>query len=381
MEQSADYGIPSRTTLIKAVGLRPRSLASILSNLSNDPQQNRLANYRVVETHDPSLCLFHLIAGWLAGQIVVFAGRVETAVEMLSDKDFVVAEDITLGDAAVGPVYSELKFPSPPSAPAAVVMSSGTTGKPKGILLTRSGIEASADLLIEVFRLKAGETYGSLSPVHTMGGLRAFMLALRYGHDVQFFEGAHERDLAYAKRVLSSDVAVVLSGASFVRLLDLASRWMAGEKTELRAIMSCGSLYDDRASRAVRDAYGIDVVNAYGQTETAGIVMCEAIGSYRPGRMAPPLPGVRQHLRAIDSQLFELGIECDHSFYGYVAQEPRCEPIVWTGDLVAKHGSELCRALGSTYADIKIYPGTVSRTASGKLEVMQANDGHGANQS
>ena len=261
MEQSADYGIPSRTTLIKAVGLRPRSLASILSNLSNDPQQNRLANYRVVETHDPSLCLFHLIAGWLAGQIVVFAGRVETAVEMLSDKDFVVAEDITLGDAAVGPVYSELKFPSPPSAPAAVVMSSGTTGKPKGILLTRSGIEASADLLIEVFRLKAGETYGSLSPVHTMGGLRAFMLALRYGHDVQFFEGAHERDLAYAKRVLSSDVAVVLSGASFVRLLDLASRWMAGEKTELRAIMSCGSLYDDRASRAVRDAYGIDVVN------------------------------------------------------------------------------------------------------------------------
>lgn len=43
--------------------------------------------------------------------------------------------------------------------------------------------------------------------------------------------------------------------------------------------------------------------------------------------------------------------------------------------------ADLCRALGSTYADIKIYPGTVSRTASGKLEVMQANDGHGANQS
>ncbi|MEZ5923123.1 MAG: AMP-binding protein [Hyphomicrobiaceae bacterium] len=436
MQPLADRSPAMIVPCIRSAGHRTQSLPSILAALDNDPQENRGRPYRVVATHEPSLCLFHLLAGWRAGQIVVFAGSIETAADMLGTEDALIAEDVIIGDSSTAPAYTDLVFPSQPDAPAAVVMSSGTTGKPKGILLTRAGIEASADLLIDVFKLEPGETYGNLSPVHTMGGLRAFMLALRYGNDIQFFEGVEARDLAFAKHVLSSGVAVVLSGASFVRLLDLSSRWLAGERTALRAIMSCGSLYDDRASRAVRDAYGIEVVNAYGQTETAGIVMCEPLGVYRPGLMAPPLPGVRQHFRPLDNEVFELGIEYPHSFFGYVGQAPRSDPIVWTGDLVARHEtgiefkgrdghaiktktgeswlfperveawirehggvsdaavrplpdhsglwcvvsspsipatlkSDLCRALGPEYAELKIYAGIVSRTPSGKLAVMR----------
>ncbi len=235
----------------------------------------------------------------------------------------------------------ELEFPVPVDAPAAVVMSSGTTGKPKGILLTRAGIESSADLLIDVVKIRPDETYGNLSPIHIMGGLRAFMLALRYGRSVIFFEGTDERDLAFSNRVLSSGVAVDISGACFVRLLDISQRWLATTETKLRAIMSYGSLYDDRASRAVRADYGIEVVNAYGQTETSGIVMYEPLGSYRLNRMAPALPKAKQHFRQIDGGVFELGIEYDHGFYGYVGHAPRSETIVWTGDLVERHDDGL----------------------------------------
>lgn len=429
--QTIDHNTPNRGKVWSADG-RVTPVAAVLAELECDPPANRKAGYRVVSTDDPALCLFHLLAGWLQSQVVVFAGRVETAKEMLEREDYVIAADIELRGRDSRLTYADLRFPLPATAPAAVVMSSGTTGKPKGILLSRDGIEHSADIIIDTFGLEPHEKYGNLSPVHTMGGLRSFMLALRFGRDIEFFDGAEERDLAFVQRVLCSGVSVALSGASFVRLLDVSGRWLAQTGTSLRAIMSCGSLYDDLASRRVRDAYGIEVANAYGQTETTGIVMCEPLGSYRLNRMAPPLAGVRQHFRELGEGVFELGIEYDHAFVGYLGQHRRNDPVVWTGDLVTRrvdgiefkgraghaiktmtgegwlfpdrveawirectdlgdaavrplpdHSGLWCvvnartvpddlrqrivSALGPAYASLRIYPGQVRRTPSGKL--------------
>ncbi len=83
---------------LKSIDGRSHSLQSIISALARDPEENGRAKHRVVATHDPSLCLFHLLAGWLKSQNVVFAGTLETAHDMLANDGFIVAKDVLLTD-------------------------------------------------------------------------------------------------------------------------------------------------------------------------------------------------------------------------------------------------------------------------------------------
>jgi acyl-coenzyme A synthetase/AMP-(fatty) acid ligase len=326
---------------LHAASLAPTSCGEVLSRLTSDPIRNRSARIRAVVSNDPANVLFHTLAAWQAGQIVALVGD-ETAVrDYLGGEDYVVADDPETGAQNLPEDGICLRFPKPPDAAAALVLSSGTTGRPKGILLSRAGVMHSRQVLLDVFGMSSGEVYGNLSRLHTIGGLRAICLALLDGIDIRFFDDEPRTGVAFAEAVLSSGVAVALCGASFVRLLARSAPWLAGRPTSLRALMSCGSLYDDAASAAVRDAYGIEVVNAYGQTETSGIVMCEPVGSYRPGRMAPCLPGVTQSFRSAGDGLWELGITAPHPFTGYLGRAEHGAGPIWTGDLVRRESDDL----------------------------------------
>jgi acyl-coenzyme A synthetase/AMP-(fatty) acid ligase len=327
-------------TQITSCDGQQRYIRQILAALNADPFENRRSKYRVINSPHPWDCMFHVLASWRAGQIVVLAGGAEQGIEIIGNKDHVIARDVDMPsrDTDEWLEYNQLVFPNPPDAPAAVIMSSGTTGTRRGIVLTRAAIEVSCDILVDVFKMTRQESYGNLSPIHSMGGLRAFMFALRYGNDIRFFGDSPISGLAYAEQVLSSGVAVCLSGASFVRLLAASGRWLAQSHTPLRAIMSCGSLYDDKASAAVQKAYGINVVNSYGQTETTGLVMSENLGNYRPNRMPPSLTHAKQHFRSAGADdVEELGIETPFGFAGYLSHPPHCGKIIWTGDLVRRH--------------------------------------------
>lgn len=333
----------SRACLMSSSAQRV-ACGAVLARLGDDPDSNRQAPIRAIASMDPAAVLFHTLAAWQAGQIVALVGDQAAIGDHLAGQDHVIARDPAGGVTGAAIDGIRMTFPLPEDAPAALVLSSGTTGKPKGILLSRAALIQSRQLLIDVFGMRQGEVYGNLSRLHTIGGLRAMCLALLDGIDVRFFEGEARTGIAYAEAVLTSSVSVALCGASFVRLLAKSAPWLAGRPTSMRALMSCGSFYDDDASAKVRKDYGIEVVNAYGQTETSGIVMCEPLGSYRRDRMAPPLPGVRQSFRDAGQGLWELGIHTPTPFCGYLGQDrPQTDPI-WTGDLVRREADGIAFA-------------------------------------
>lgn len=329
---------------VRSATAGPVRCGDVLSRLSQDPARNRHSKIRAVVSNDPATVLFHVLAAWQAGQIIALVGDAASVHDHLRGEDYLIAEDPDAGSLPARSESVTLAFPKPPDAAAALVLSSGTTGRPKGILLSRAALVHSKQLLLDVFRMQPGETYGNLSRLHTIGALRAFCLALEDGIDIRFFDDEPGSGIAFAEAVLSSGTAVALCGASFVRLLASSAPWLANRPTHLRALMSCGSLYDDAASAEVRKAYGIEVVNAYGQTETSGIVMCEPLGSYRPGRMAPCLPGVRQDFRPACEGLWELGILAPHPFKGYLGQAGHTQGPIWTGDLVRRESDGLAFA-------------------------------------
>jgi acyl-coenzyme A synthetase/AMP-(fatty) acid ligase len=306
--------------------------------LPHDPYRGSPCKYRIVQGNDPAQCTFHLIAGWMAGHALAHLlpalqhdAVLVGPVDLDSGPRQEPREDVSFGD---------LVFPLPADAPAILVASSGTTGVPKGIVLSRANVLSTTTVLTEIFEMRGaeGHVFGNLSPFHGLGGLRGAMMALQHRVPALFFPPHPDNGLAFARDVLRSGCTTVLSGSSFVRLMASMSKWLAGSPTALRSIMSCGSLYDDRASAIVLERFGIDVVHSYGLSETSGIVMSERPGTYRQGLMPPPMDGVVQHFRERDEVgVVELGISHPMSFLGYLGEPTsRRAEIVWTGDLVRK---------------------------------------------
>jgi acyl-coenzyme A synthetase/AMP-(fatty) acid ligase len=325
-------------------GTAATDVSQILARLPQDPYKRSSRRYRIVESSDPAQCTFHLLAGWLAGQVVVLAGAALAHLEPALHQDADYALPVYLTDSPQGleksVTFDDLVFPRPADAPAVLIASSGTTGVPKGIVHSRANVLSTTTVLTDIFAMRRaeGHVFGNLSPFHGLGGLRGAMMALRHDVPTIFFPPRPDNGLALARDVLQSECTTVLSGSSFVRLLASMAKWLAGSPTALRSIMSCGSLYDDRASAIVRERYGIELVHSYGQSETAGIVMSERPGTYRPGLMPPPMAGVVQHFRARDDgDVAELGIAHPMNFLGYLGDTTRRQAeVVWTGDLVRK---------------------------------------------
>jgi fatty acid CoA ligase FadD36 len=341
-------------------GTDPTDVSQILACLPRDPYKSSSRIYRIVQSSDPAQCTFHLLAGWMAGQVVVLGGTAlaQLAPALQHDADYVEPVDLSErpSEKQSASALDDLVFPQPADAPAVLIASSGTTGVPKGIVLSRASVLSSTTVLTDIFGMRGaeGHVFGNLSPFHGLGGLRGAMMALRHDVPAIFFPPQPDNGLALARDVLRSGCTTVLSGSSFVRLLASMSKWLTGSPTALRSIMSCGSLYDDRASAIVRERYGVEVVHSYGLSETAGIVMSERPGTYRSGLMPPPMAGVVQHFRARnDGDVAELGIAQRMNFLGYLGDTSRQQAeVVWTGDLVRKTPEGL-RFLGREAHTIK----------------------------
>ncbi|MFP1624497.1 AMP-binding protein [Streptomyces sp. 5K101] len=73
----------------------------------------------------------------------------------------------------------------------------------------------------------------------------------------------------------------------------LVAHGMAGAPAHLREATSAGEPLDAATFRAVRDAWGLDIRDGYGQTETTAQIGNPPGRPAAPGRMGLPLPGYR----------------------------------------------------------------------------------------
>ncbi len=259
-------------------------------------------------------------AGRLEWMAALWPGRVMTLPALLA-----VAE----GAAPAAPA-------SGGDAPAVILYTSGTTGRPKGAMLSGPGILANGLALSRFWQFKPNDVLLHVVPLfHSHGLFVSLSCTLLSGSS-----------LLMTPRFSAEEVLRLLPRASvFMAVPTMVSRLLAqpGLAREICAgvrLFACGSAPlspADFASFAERT--GQAIVERYGMSET-GINCSNPIDGPRlPGSVGLPLPGVEIDIADAQGGVGAVRIRGPHLFSGYWGQPEQTaaaiDPQGWftTGDL------------------------------------------------
>jgi acyl-[acyl-carrier-protein]-phospholipid O-acyltransferase/long-chain-fatty-acid--[acyl-carrier-protein] ligase len=181
---------------------------------------------------------------------------------------------------------------------ATLIFSSGSTGEPKGVMLSHFNIDANEQGASQVLHLYQNErVLGTLPFFHSFGYL-VFWLVMFNNLGIVF----HPSPLdvaAIGELVLRYRITFLVTTPTFLQLYQ--RRCTPEQFSSLRVVLTGAEKLPSWLVQAFEDRFGIEPVEGYGVTECAPVIAVNcpdfrAAGYYQPasrrGTVGQPLPGV-----------------------------------------------------------------------------------------
>ena len=170
---------------------------------------------------------------------------------------------------------SESSESSDPHAPFLIVYTSGTTGRPKGAVLSQQSIMCSAEMSQHMTDLTANDRVLNVLPLFHVGGLNIQPLpALLYGATLVLHARFHPD--AAVEALAAKQITLVNSVPTLLQSMLAASGWNPDQFPSLRAI-SIGSTDVPVSLIENIQAGGIPLIQVYGATETGPVAIYQRI--------------------------------------------------------------------------------------------------------
>jgi fatty acid CoA ligase FadD36 len=230
---------------------------------------------------------------------------------------------------------------APHDGPALVLYTSGTTGAPKGVLLSRPAMAAGLDGLADAWEWTADDTLAHGLPLfHVHGLVLGVFGALRLGSRLVHV-GRPRPDL-YASAVRDHG-ATLLFGVPTIWSRIAADPAAAEVLRSARLLVSGSAPLPVPVFEKLRELTGQAPVERYGMSETMITLSVRADGERRPGWVGVPVAGVETRLvdtdEETDGQLLphdgesigELQVRGPGLFTGYLGR-PEATAETWTKD-------------------------------------------------
>ena len=257
---------------------------------------------------------------------------------------------------------------------ALVQFTSGTTGRPKPVLLEHEGVLQLLDPVVRTLRSTTTDrtkpAMPNLIPVSLSlwSGIYQVLFAMRVGVPVVVMDEFDTLELA----ALVEQFAIrstVLPPAAMVMLCDDER---VSSLDPLRYVRSIGSPLSPFQARRFRDKFGIAIMNCYGQTEIGGEIVgwsgaeAKEFGESKLGAVGRPHAGVQVR---VDGATGELQVRTPALSAGYADGgdlSDRLTPDGWfrTGDLARVDADGFVWIEGRlsdmiNRGGLKVYPGEV----------------------
>jgi acyl-[acyl-carrier-protein]-phospholipid O-acyltransferase/long-chain-fatty-acid--[acyl-carrier-protein] ligase len=190
---------------------------------------------------------------------------------------------------------------------ATIVFSSGSTGEPKGVMLSHFSIDANAQGAGQVLHLYQHERVLGILPFFHSFGFLVFWFAMFNNAGIIF----HPSPLdvaAIGEFVRRYRISFLVTTPTFLQLYQ--RRCTPEQFSSLRVVLTGAEKLPARLAQAFEDQFGIAPIEGYGVTECAPVVAVNcpdfrAAGYYQPasrrGTVGQPLPGVSVQIVDPDS--------------------------------------------------------------------------------
>jgi malonyl-CoA/methylmalonyl-CoA synthetase len=233
--------------------------------------------------------------------IVVGSGRQEDALRAIAKAagaQYLHTPDLIANDAPELPTL-ELR----PERRALIVYTSGTTGKPKGVVTTHGNIAAQIASLVQAWEWTPDDRALLVLPLHHVHGIiNVLGCALTSGAGCEILPGFDAESTW--ERLASSDITVFSAVPTVYRRLidswDAATPGVRAERAEgarrARLMMSGSAALPVGTLERWREITGHTLLERYGMTEIGMALSNPLRGERRPGFVGTPLPNVEVRL-------------------------------------------------------------------------------------
>lgn len=247
----------------------------------------------------------------------------------------------SLSDAAAGQPTAIRPADRDANDLAALLYTSGTTGRSKGAMLTHRNLLSNAEALADLWRFTPADVLLHALPIfHTHGLFVASNVALLTGGSMIFLPGF---DLEAVLRQLPRATALMGVPTFYTRLLD-DPRLTRDRVGHMRLFVSGSAPLLAETHAAFADRTGHRILERYGMTETNMITSNPYEGERRAGTVGFPLPGVEVRLTADGApvaagEVGQIEVRGPNVFKGYwqmpekTAEDLRPDGFFRTGDL------------------------------------------------
>jgi malonyl-CoA/methylmalonyl-CoA synthetase len=192
--------------------------------------------------------------------------------------------------------------------PALILYTSGTTGRPKGVVITHGNYVGQVSPLLTAWEWTRDDRALLVLPLHHVHGIvNVLGCALAAGAACEILP-QFETEPAW-ERLASGDITVFSAVPTIYRRLiqsfDAAPpevrRARAAGCRRVRLMMSGSAALPLQTLERWREISGHTLLERYGMTETGMILSNPLHGERRPGRVGTPLPGV--DVRLVDGEI------------------------------------------------------------------------------
>jgi long-chain acyl-CoA synthetase len=273
---------------------------------------------------------------------------------------------------------------------AVLLYTSGTTGTPKGVMLTHENLLVSAKTTAHFRRLDSNDKVYVVLPISHIVGISLLIMTLMVGGTVCLVS---RYDPAALARAMAEEGITVLNGvpATYQRLLEYktTSGLKRLDRGALRIIAVAGAPLDPDLKARVEQEIGLPLSNGYGITECSpGISGVRYDNPRSDQAVGTLLPGVEARVRTLDGiplangEIGELHVRGRNVMRGYYRNPELTAKVIdsegWfnTGDL-ARFEGDVLYIVGRTKEMIirsgfNVYPAEVEAVLNSHQSVVQS---------